>query len=98
MDNRPCYVVLGATGGIGSELCRRLAAGRANIVAAGRDVEKLTELAATSGIKPFTLDATDIEQVVACLADAQQTFGRPEKGTSYFVNLGIPGGFRGHHT
>lgn len=44
MDNKPCHVVLGATGGISSELCRQLCASSANVVAAGRNYEKLRHL------------------------------------------------------
>jgi NAD(P)-dependent dehydrogenase (short-subunit alcohol dehydrogenase family) len=76
MDSKPCHVVLGATGGIGSELCRQLCASGANVVAASRNSDTLHELAETIGVRPYTLDATDIEQVAACLADALQTFGR----------------------
>jgi NAD(P)-dependent dehydrogenase (short-subunit alcohol dehydrogenase family) len=76
MDIEPCYVVLGATGGIGSELCRQLCASGAHVVGASRNPKKVRELAETIGVRPFTLDATDSEQVAACLADAQQTFGR----------------------
>lgn len=76
MDRKACHVVLGATGGIGSELCRQLLASGANVVAGSRNSETLRELAETTGVRPFALDATDIEQVAACLADAKQTFGR----------------------
>lgn len=76
MDSKPCHVVLGATGGIGSELCRQLLASGAKVVAGSRNSDTLRELAETTGVRPFTLEATDIEQVAACLADAQQTFGR----------------------
>lgn len=76
MDSKPCHVVLGATGGIGSELCRQLSASGANVVAGSRNSDRLRDLAETTGVRPFTLDATDIEQVAACLADAQQAFGR----------------------
>ena len=75
-SNRPCHVVLGATGGIGSELCRQLRAAGADVVGAGRDIEKVRELAETVGVRPFKLDAADLEQVAACLSDAHQTFGR----------------------
>ena len=40
------FVVLGATGGIGSELCRRLAAKGARLTIGGRNELKLDELAA----------------------------------------------------
>ena len=76
MDSNPCHVVLGATGGIGSELCRQLCASGAHVVAASRNSDKVRELAENIGVTPFTLDATDIEQVAACLAETEQTFGR----------------------
>jgi 3-oxoacyl-[acyl-carrier protein] reductase len=76
MDSKPSYVVLGATGGIGSDLCRRLLASGTNVVGASRNSGKVRELAETCGVRPFTLDATDMGQVVACLVDAQQAFGR----------------------
>lgn len=76
MDSKPCHVVLGATGGIGSELCRQLCATGSHVVAASRNSDKVRELAENIGVRPFTLDATDIEQVAACLEDAQQTYGR----------------------
>ena len=40
-DPTPSYLVFGATGGIGSELCRHLAAQGARLVLAGRNEEKL---------------------------------------------------------
>jgi NAD(P)-dependent dehydrogenase (short-subunit alcohol dehydrogenase family) len=76
MDSKLCHVVLGATGGIGSELCRQLCASGAHVVAASRNSDKVRELAENIRARPFTLDATDMEQVAACLADAQRTFGR----------------------
>ena len=41
----PVYLVIGATGGIGSELCRRLAKGGAKLVVGARDEERLDDLA-----------------------------------------------------
>ena len=41
IDPTPSYLVFGATGGIGSELCRHLAAQGARLVLAGRSEEKL---------------------------------------------------------
>lgn len=75
MDRRPHYVVLGATGGIGSELCRMLCASGANVTGAGRDPAKVHALAEACRVRPFVFDATDIGQVVACLADSEQAFG-----------------------
>lgn len=76
MDNKPSYVVLGATGGIGSELCRQLRAASANVLAASRSEDKLRELAASCGVGTFSLDATDITRMGECLAEAQNVFGR----------------------
>jgi NAD(P)-dependent dehydrogenase (short-subunit alcohol dehydrogenase family) len=76
VNANPCYVVLGSTGGIGDALCARLRSINCNVLASGRDPDKLREQAALRGVRPFTADATDPEQVSACLADAQQAFGR----------------------
>lgn len=87
MDSKTCHVVVGATGGIGSELCRQLFASGANVVAASRNADKLRELAETTKVRPFTLDATDFEQVAESLADAQQTFGRVDGVANCVVSL-----------
>ncbi|MGI8650626.1 MAG: SDR family NAD(P)-dependent oxidoreductase, partial [Rubrobacter sp.] len=42
--NSAAYVILGATGGIGSELSRRLAAKGAKLILGGRDEAKLDAL------------------------------------------------------
>ena len=70
------FVVLGATGGIGSELCRRLTAGGAKVVIAARDPGRLREMAASLGAEPVALDATLPEQVEACARRAIDRFGR----------------------
>lgn len=70
------YVVLGATGGIGSALSRRLAASDARLLLAARDVGKLEELAASLGAECRSVDATRFEQVEACVARAVELFGR----------------------
>ena len=75
-DTAPVIVVLGATGGIGSELCRRLAAKGARLLAAGRDPEKLAALAAETGAQTYTLDLTQPESVDQCIKQAVETFGR----------------------
>lgn len=69
------YVVLGAYGGIGSALARRLAARRARLLLAGRDEVQLASLAAELGAQTFVLDATNFRQVEACFAHASQLFG-----------------------
>jgi NAD(P)-dependent dehydrogenase (short-subunit alcohol dehydrogenase family) len=70
------FVVIGAYGGVGAALCRRLANRGARLLVAGRDPERLAKLAAEVGGEAFTLDATQLEQVEACLRRAADVFGR----------------------
>lgn len=77
MDNEtPVYVILGATGGIGSELCRRLSESGARIVAGARDEEKLAALEKEHGAVTSVLDATKTKEVDALFAKAKEEFGR----------------------
>lgn len=70
------YVVLGAYGGVGEALCRRLVAQGARVLMAGRDAERLARLAADIGGDVFALDATSTGEVEACLRRAAEIFGR----------------------
>ena len=70
------HVVLGATGGIGSALSRRLAEGGAQLILAGRYQSKLSELAASLDAQPRVLDATRFDDVERCVAFAVETRGR----------------------
>jgi len=70
------FVVLGATGGIGSALTRRLAAHGSRVLAAGRSAEKIEALAAETGATPFVLDARRGAEVQASLVAALDRFGR----------------------
>ena len=77
----PAYVVFGAAGGIGSELCRQLADSGADLLLAGRSSEKLDALAVEligwrPGLYPtFACDATKSEQVEAVFEKAKAEFG-----------------------
>lgn len=62
-NNAPVFVVLGATGGIGSEACRRLADDGAQLVLGARTESELESLADETGAAPFPLDATRFEAV-----------------------------------
>lgn len=72
----PSYVVLGATGGIGENLSRRLASRGARLVLAGRDSKRLQPLADELQAVAFLLDATRFEEVDACVAKAVELNGR----------------------
>ncbi|MGE0825961.1 MAG: SDR family NAD(P)-dependent oxidoreductase [Candidatus Binatia bacterium] len=72
----PVLVVIGATGGIGSELCQRLAAQGTRLVMAGRNAERLHALADEVGALPMVLDATCSDAVNQCFADVLAEYGR----------------------
>lgn len=83
MSNSPAYVIVGAAGGIGSELCRTLVTrGPCKLLLAGRDPNKLDRLAAQlAELRPDvttlcrSLDATDSGLVDATFAEAADRFG-----------------------
>jgi NAD(P)-dependent dehydrogenase (short-subunit alcohol dehydrogenase family) len=63
------YLVIGASGGIGGALCRRLAAGGARVVAAGRSAEALERLRSDLDCETLKLDGTDLAAVEDTCAD-----------------------------
>jgi NAD(P)-dependent dehydrogenase (short-subunit alcohol dehydrogenase family) len=69
-------LVLGAAGGIGGALSRRLAIDRVKLVVAGRDATRLEAIAAETGATPFVLDATRPAEVEAAAAKAVELDGR----------------------
>ena len=60
---KPVVLVVGAAGGIGIALCRRLAAQGATLLLAGGDEGKLVALSAEVGGDVLPLDARDIDAV-----------------------------------
>lgn len=75
-DSAPVYVILGATGGIGSELSRRLAAGGTRLVVGARNGEKLEALSENLGALPVKLDATKPGEVDRLFRTAVEEHGR----------------------
>lgn len=78
----PTYVVFGAAGGIGRELCRNLVASGSKVLLAGRNAERLRELSeelcdrGTGRTITHPCDATNSEQVNTAFDRALQEFGR----------------------
>lgn len=75
-DGTPTYFILGAAGGVGGALCRRLAAAGANLVLAGRTAETLDALASELGnqyagdFRTQVVDAVDPASVNAAFEAA----------------------------
>ena len=68
----PAYVIMGATGGIGSELSRTLAAKGAKLLLAGRQKEKVESLAGELGAQAYVFNATRVEEGIQELKKAQK--------------------------
>lgn len=68
------YIVIGATGGIGSEVCRLLAADGAQVVMGARGEGKLNALADELGGEAFPLDATIFEEVQALVKHTSKRY------------------------
>lgn len=72
----PVYAVLGATGGIGTALCQRLAATGARLALGARDEAKLAALAAQTNSSYQVVEATHADAVDAFIAHAVTTYGQ----------------------
>ena len=68
-------LILGAYGGIGSVLSRRLKASGARLVLSGRDEEKLNSLAKELGVDAFHADASDFDAVDNVVERAVESLG-----------------------
>ena len=69
-------LILGAAGGIGGALARRLAAQGTMLLLASRDAARLEALSVETGGTPIVLDATRPAEVEAAAAKAVETHGR----------------------
>ena len=66
LEGRP-VLVTGASGGIGGATVRQLAAAGADVIASGREKEKLAELAAKTGCRTLAFDLASEESVRGAL-------------------------------
>lgn len=82
--NAPVMLVFGATGGIGRAVTMQLTEAGATVVAAGRDADKLGELANDTGAATCTFDAHDGESIDQCVEHAVSEHGRLD-GMAYLV-------------
>src|SRR6056297_1142076 len=70
------YLVLGAAGGIGTELCQQLVSAGHRVMMCGRNGEKLQNLAQQLGQPSLTVEASDWEAVGQAVETAIEQFGR----------------------
>ena len=76
MDDASVYLVLGGTGGIGSELTRQLIEVGGKVIAAGQDESRLSELSRETGAETIAIDATGFDNVEQAADRALALFGR----------------------
>ncbi|MBE0565913.1 MAG: SDR family oxidoreductase [Krumholzibacteria bacterium] len=76
MKEKEVYLILGASGGIGSALARRLATAGADLLLAGRSADKLAALGAELDAPTFVLDARAPGGVEAAAAVAVAHHGQ----------------------
>jgi NAD(P)-dependent dehydrogenase (short-subunit alcohol dehydrogenase family) len=75
-ENSPVMVIVGGAGGIGSAVARRLAARGCRVVLAGRNVERLEEVAAEINAQTIPLDARDGAAVDALMQSVLTSHAR----------------------
>ncbi|MBX2861576.1 MAG: SDR family oxidoreductase [Vampirovibrio sp.] len=76
MDHTPVYLITGATGGIGSTLCRQLMAQNASVSAISNNLEKLNHLAQETGVHTLEADVRSYESLEQAVTKTHEHFGR----------------------
>lgn len=76
INNHSVYAIVGATGGIGSALARRLATSGATLFLGARDDARLQSLAGETKAAYQVVDATQSEQIDALIVATLKTYGR----------------------
>lgn len=72
----PVYLVIGANGGVGFDLTRRLVDNGATVVMCGRNNDKLALLADSIDAEYMLCDATDFTQMRDCIETVRSRYGR----------------------
>ncbi len=75
-DEMPSFLVIGGSGGIGSVLCRQLAARGARVVIAGRNEASVSALADELGAGSEIVDAADFDAVDALVKKVKADVGQ----------------------
>jgi NAD(P)-dependent dehydrogenase (short-subunit alcohol dehydrogenase family) len=86
-SDAPVYVLIGATGGIGSEVTRRLADDGARLVIGARTESDVQELADETGAEAHPLDATEFGEVQDIVEHAKDTYGRLDGAVNFVGSI-----------
>jgi len=70
------HLIFGASGGVGSEVCRRLAASGATVALASRPSDRLDQMARQLGAPKWDLDITEPGRIESVVAQVVERFGR----------------------
>lgn len=73
--SKSVYLVLGASGGIGSSVARKLSSAGHVVIPASKPSKRLDNLARELHSPSYTLDATSFEETEACFAKVNREFG-----------------------
>jgi NAD(P)-dependent dehydrogenase (short-subunit alcohol dehydrogenase family) len=76
LGNPEVHLIFGASGGIGSATCRRLAGSGAKVALASRPSDRLDELARDLDAPTWELDAADPTRIESTVSDVVKRFGR----------------------
>lgn len=69
-------LVFGASGGIGSAICRRAASSGASVICAGRNLDAIRDLASEIDGAHYQCNATENSEVEACISFCLEKYGR----------------------
>ncbi|MFN0054780.1 MAG: SDR family NAD(P)-dependent oxidoreductase [Planctomycetales bacterium] len=76
MNDVARFIVFGATGGVGEALSRMLVESGAQVLLAGRNLERLKDLSQQLGMPNHPMDAADSDSIESVFQQAVSAFGR----------------------